>query len=404
MKSVKSPMCRRTTTSRSGWKHAGFSQTACVSTSMSTTVSRRGVARPWRERVSVRAKRVRRSARYAEAGSSPRARSRRLAPIARPKNCLSSTVPMIAKLARIRARGRPAGCPPLVDARRGERAVRRAPALRHVRRLPAGEAAGDGPRARAEGALRARSGTPDEAPPAGGAARTARAPARGALRRARRAGQAPRGARARARPGAAEALGSRGDALVHLGHAASRLQDAEQLLVRLAEPERDPEVAGEADAGAVPHEDARAQELLPEGRRVGDLHDQEVRLRRREGVATRSQPLRAERALLEDEPSRLVPVLRVLEGGERRDLTEPVDVVGRAHAVQSVARLRGRHRVAHPEARERRDLRERPEDDEARKAPEEGDAVGILGVVREVAVRLVEHDERRGGARRGQGT
>src|SRR5438034_1152772 len=86
------------------------------------------------------------------------------------------------------------------------------------------------------------------------------------------------------------------------------------------------------------------------------LHQQEVRRRRREGVATRSQPLREERALLENEPSRLVPVLRVLEGGERRDLTEPVDVVGRAHAVQAVARLRGRHCIAHPKARERRDL------------------------------------------------
>src|SRR5205823_14914066 len=87
--------------------------------------------------------------------------------------------------------------------------------------------------------------------------------------------------------------------------------------------------------------------------------------------------------------SRLVPVLRVLEGGERRDLTEPVDVIGRAHAVQSVARLRGRHRISHPKARERRDLRERPEHDQARKAPYDADADRTPELVPEVEVRLV---------------
>src|SRR5256886_3744682 len=102
---------------------------------------------------------------------------------------------MIAKLVRIRARGRSAGHTGVLDARRGESAVRRPPSLRAVRRLPADEAAGPGPRARAAGALRARGGAPDPAPAAG----AARAPARGALRRARRVDQAPRGARTRAR-------------------------------------------------------------------------------------------------------------------------------------------------------------------------------------------------------------
>src|SRR5439155_23586208 len=91
------------------------------------------------------------------------------------------------------------------------------------------------------------------------------------------------------------------------------LQHAEQLLVRLAEADRDPEMAGEAHVGAVSHEQARPQELVPERHRVGDLHEQEVRLRRRERVATLSQPLREERALFEDEPPGLVPVLGVLE-------------------------------------------------------------------------------------------
>src|SRR5256885_10806544 len=54
-------------------------------------------------------------------------------------------------------------------------------------------------------------------------------------------------------------------------------------------------------------------ELVPEGRRVGNLHEQEVRLGRREGVPALPQPRRDERALFEDEASGPLPVLPVLE-------------------------------------------------------------------------------------------
>src|SRR5438046_7565473 len=158
---------------------------------------------------------------------------------------------MIAKLVRIRARGRPAGHNAVLDARHREPAVRRPPPLRAVRRLSAGEAAGGGARARAERALRARGGAPDEGPAAG----ATRASACGALRRAGRAGQAPGGSGARARRRAPPAPVTRRP---------RTLQHAEQLLVRLAEADRDPEMARESHGGAVPHEEASAQELLPE--------------------------------------------------------------------------------------------------------------------------------------------
>src|SRR5437667_992065 len=68
------------------------------------------------------------------------------------------------------------------------------------------------------------------------------------------------------------------------------LQYPEQLLVRLAEADRDPEVAGEADVGAVPHEEARVEELVPEGRRVGDLDGEDVRLARTARIAAPRPP------------------------------------------------------------------------------------------------------------------
>src|SRR5437867_2882159 len=98
MNSVKSPICRHTVTSCSGWKCAGSSQTACVSRSRSTTVSSRGTTRPRGKRFSVRAKRVSRSARYGDAGSLPSARSWKLARSARSKKARNSTARMIANL------------------------------------------------------------------------------------------------------------------------------------------------------------------------------------------------------------------------------------------------------------------------------------------------------------------
>src|SRR5207247_9507518 len=89
---------------------------------------------------------------------------------------------------------------------------------------------------------------------------------------------------------------------------------------------------------------------------------------------------REEAALLEDVAPGPLPVLAVLERGERRGLAEAVDVVGCAHAVQAVARLCRRRRVADAEPREPRDFREGSQHDQARIAREKGDAVGILGV------------------------
>ena len=154
-------------------------------------------------------------------------------------------------------------------------------------------------------------------------------------------------------------------------------------------------MAGEADVGAVADEDARAQELLAQGRRLGDLHQQEVRLGRRERVAPPAEPLRQEPALLDDEAARALPVRLVLERGERRDLAEAVHVVGLADAVQPVQRLGAGDRVAHAEPGERRDLREGAEQDQPRVAPQQRDAVRVLGVVDEVTVRLIEDHERR---------
>src|SRR5207247_537047 len=81
-----------------------------------------------------------------------------------------------------------------------------------------------------------------------------------------------------------------------------------------------------AAAGAAPPEAPRAEGVAPEGRRFGDLHEQDVRLGRREGVPALPQARRDERALLEDEASGLFPVLPVLERRERRRLAQAVDV------------------------------------------------------------------------------
>ena len=154
-------------------------------------------------------------------------------------------------------------------------------------------------------------------------------------------------------------------------------------------------MAGEAHAGAVANQDPRAHETRPQARCVRDGDQQEVRVRGRERVAALGQPGAEVGALLEHESPRLFRVRVVLEGRQRRDLSEPVHVVGRADAIESIDRLHARHRVAHAQAREPRDLRERAEHDEARVALEEPDPVDVVGVVAEIHVGLIEDYERR---------
>src|SRR3989442_14729383 len=162
---------------------------------MSTTVSRRGSATPAGKRFSVRAKRVRRGARYIAAGSSAMARSLNDARTAWSKKRRSSTsiLPRPLKLlhsiiadrvrgavdrfARITGRGRRASSNDSLADRR-----RRGPAggtsgLHRPCRVGADQAAGDTSRGRDEGRLRAGNGAADEAGPAGAKASDARAAA-----------------------------------------------------------------------------------------------------------------------------------------------------------------------------------------------------------------------------------
>jgi len=87
-------------------------------------------------------------------------------------------------------------------------------------------------------------------------------------------------------------------------------------------------------------------------------------------------------------------VLPVLQGGQRRHLAQAVDVEGRPDAVEPVDGLGRGDRVADAQPGQARDLGEGAEDDEPRVAGEQGDAVGVVGVVAEVAVGLVEDDQR----------
>ena len=153
-------------------------------------------------------------------------------------------------------------------------------------------------------------------------------------------------------------------------------------------------MTGEPDARAVPDQDPRLHEPGAQRRRAVDGDEQEVRGRARE----RSRALQrvAEKGpLLDDEAARPLQVLLVLQRGQCRDLGEPVHVVGGAHAVEAIDRRGARHGVAHAESGEAGDLRERAEHDQAGIAREQGDAVGRVGVVAEVVIRLVQHDEGR---------
>src|SRR5262249_29713796 len=157
-----------------------------------------------------------------------------------------------------------------------------------------------------------------------------------------------------------------------------RSEQRQELLVRLPPTYGEAEVPRDADTGAVADQDAGLQEPRAESRGVFHLDEQEIRMRAGEPVAAPGQ-LRAEkRALLEDEPARAVLVLLVLERRQRGDLAQPVHVVGGADAVEAIDRRGVRHRVTNAQPGEPRDLRERPEHDQAGIAGEQRNTVGGL--------------------------
>ena len=84
----------------------------------------------------------------------------------------------------------------------------------------------------------------------------------------------------------------------------------------------------------------------------------------------------------------------ILEGCDRRDLGEAVDVEGRAHAVEPAHDLGRSHDIANAQAGERGDLGERAERDQPWPASRQRHPVGGLRVIGEVPVRLVEDHER----------
>ena len=139
---------------------------------------------------------------------------------------------------------------------------------------------------------------------------------------------------------------------------------------------------------------AAASALCP----VAHPGQDEVRLGGRHRDATTAELRDQARALGEDQVARALDVRAVLQRRDRRDLAEAVHVVGRAHPVQPVDGLGAGDRVADPEPGEAGDLGERAQRDHRRPLGHEGRAVRGLGVVAEVAIRLVEDHQRRLGA------
>src|SRR5207253_7560419 len=104
----------------------------------------------------------------------------------------------------------------------------------------------------------------------------------------------------------------------------SLFQQLQQALVDLPRADGDAQVTREADGGAVPNEDAAGEQTLARVPGVGDAHEQEVRLRRREGDTTVLEARREIRALLQDELARAGRVVRILQRRQRGHLAEPV--------------------------------------------------------------------------------
>src|SRR5206468_9786418 len=117
------------------------------------------------------------------------------------------------------------------------------------------------------------------------------------------------------------------------------------------------------------------------------------RLRRREAEAAARQLAGEKCAPADYHVPGALPVGAILERGECGDLSETVHVVGRAHAIEPLGDLGGGYRVADAQAGEPRDLRKRPQQDEAGVVSQQCDAVGILGIVTEVAVGLAEEGQ-----------
>src|SRR3989449_4653804 len=160
-----------------------------------------------------------------------------------------------------------------------------------------------------------------------------------------------------------------------------QLEQGQELFVRLAESDREPEVPGETYAGAVADQNTRLQESRAKRRGVGDGDEQEVRVRARKRVAPLRQ-LRAEKGpFLDHEPARALQVFLVLQCRQRRDLAEPVDIVGGADAIEAVDRLGARRRVPHAQSGQPGDLREGAEHDEPRVTGAPRYAIGVFGPV-----------------------
>ena len=107
-------------------------------------------------------------------------------------------------------------------------------------------------------------------------------------------------------------------------------QSGEEPEIHVARADRDAQMTGKADSGAVAHDEPGAEQPRSYGVGVGDAHEQEIRLRRWEPVPASGQLGGEERALLEHDAARAREVVLVLERGDGRDLAETIDVVGRA--------------------------------------------------------------------------
>ena len=167
----------------------------------------------------------------------------------------------------------------------------------------------------------------------------------------------------------------------------------DRVLVR--RPDGDANRLRSAEGVQRPDDDALAQELLEQRPPAADVDEEEVAERR----AGRLEPvlaqggleLRASHRVRRAPPDELGVVPEARDGRGlrgRRDVERPPDLARRRGDVGR------RNPVPDAQPREPVDLRERPQHDEPAAGLEQlRDAVGVVGIVHVLEVRLVEHDE-----------
>ena len=148
----------------------------------------------------------------------------------------------------------------------------------------------------------------------------------------------------------------------------------------------------EAVAGNRAHDHALAKQPVVDRRAVADAHENEVGLARHPGEPEACKRAFEKLHAFAVRPPAALHVLVVVEGGQRADLCQAVDVERLTDALERRDDLGRTNAVADPQPRETVDLRERAQRDEQPIGREVLERAGILGVDHVFRVGVVGDD------------